>query len=131
MSDGDAGVVGNSDGGSDAGDDFERDAGFGEFLGLFASAAKHVGIPPFEADDGATFAGLLDEQLVQFLLGNGVLVGAFPGVKDLGGARCVTEQVGVYQGVVDNDLSLGEKGGASEGKESGISRACTNEINDT
>lgn len=131
VSDRDAGVIGNGDGGRDAGDDLEGDTGLGEFLGFFAAAPKHIGIAPLEADDSATLASLLDEQLVQILLGNSVLVGTFPGVKDLGGARCVTEQVCVHQGVVDNDLSLGEKGGASEGEESGISGASTNEINDT
>jgi hypothetical protein len=95
VGDGNAGVIGDGDSRGNAGNDFKGDAGFDQFLGFFTTSAKNVRVTAFESDDGSAFAGLLDEELIQFILGDGVLIGAFAGVQDFGGAGCVSEKVGV------------------------------------
>lgn len=77
----------------------ETNPGIGEFLGLLAAASEDVGVAALEAHDGLAGAGLGDEQGVEFLLGDGVLLGALAAVNDLGGPGREAQEVGVDQGV--------------------------------
>ncbi len=84
MGDGDAGVGGAGEDGTDAGDDLEGEFLAGERLGFLAAAAEDEGIAALETDDALAGAGFLDEEGVDFVLGEGVGAGFFAGVDDLG-----------------------------------------------
>ena len=84
VSDGDAGVAGDGDGGTDAGDDFAGDAVGEEELGFFGTAAEDEGVAGFEADDVLAGAGEFDEKAEDFGLDRFLLSGTFAGVDELG-----------------------------------------------
>ena len=78
---GDAGVGGGGDGGGDAGDDNEGDVMPGQELGFLAAAAKDEGVAAFEPGDSGAGGGPVGEELVDFVLGEG-LAAAFFADKD-------------------------------------------------
>ena len=124
VGDGDAGVRGRGHGGGNAGDDFKWHPGGGEFLRLFAAAAKDEWIAAFEADDGFALVGFFNEEGVEFVLRDGVVGGAFAGEDDfrLGGGKL--EEGGIAQSIIGDDLGAGEEFGTAHGEQPGIAGAC-------
>ena len=64
----DARIGRRRDGGGDAGDDDEGDAGVDERFGLFAAAAEDEGIAALQAHHDLPLPGALDEERVELLL---------------------------------------------------------------
>ena len=103
MGDGDSGICGGCDRGGDSGDDFKRNLRGMERFALFSASSEDEGVSTFQADDSLILARVIDEERVDFVLGFGVLGGAFADV-DLLGIGAMVEQTGVGEGVVDHDV---------------------------
>ncbi len=73
--------------GRHAGHDLERDARRSQCLGLLAAAAKHEGIAALEPHHTFAFAGLGQQQSIQFGLGDTVRPVVFATVDDLRSRR--------------------------------------------
>ena len=83
VGDGDSGVGRRGDGGGDAGDDFKGNMRRRQGETFFSAAAEDEWIAALQADNAFAELGLLDEQGVDFVLGHGVVGGAFTDVDDL------------------------------------------------
>ena len=114
--------------GGNAGHDFKRDAGGGQFPGLLAAAAKDVGIAALEADDAFAGAGFVHQQLVQLVLGNGVVAGAFAGINQFRARRGQAEQVPVDERVIDDHVRAAEQLRPAHGNQAGVARAGADQI---
>ena len=68
MSQRDARVGADADGGSDAGDNFEAHSGLGQGFGLFSAAAEDVRIAALETDDALAGPSRLDQHAMNFFL---------------------------------------------------------------
>jgi len=106
-----------------------RYPGGGQFLRLFAAASKHVRIAAFEADNGMAGARFLDQQLVQFLLGDGVLARAFAGVNKFGGGRGQAKQIAIDQRIVNHHAGPGQQFSAAQSQQPGVPGSCADQIN--
>ena len=73
---GDTGIGRGADGRRDAWDDFKGQARVVERQAFFAAAAEDEGVAAFETDDNLAFFGFGNEQVDDFILGQGV-VGRF------------------------------------------------------
>ena len=76
-------MEGGAEGGGDAGNDFNGNAGGDQLIHLFAAPAKNKGVAAFEANDEFSFECLIDEQLADILLWHGVLARHFAGDADV------------------------------------------------
>ena len=78
MGERDARIGGRRQRGSDAWNDFERNASLGERFGLLSTAAEDEGIAALEADDGFAFAGEADEGALDVALRGAEAAAFFP-----------------------------------------------------
>ena len=72
---------------ADPGYDFEGNAGVRQRLGFFPSPAEDERVATFQPDHRLPCLGARDEQVIDLGLGNGVMIGAFADVNQLGAAR--------------------------------------------
>ena len=107
---------------------FKRDARAGELLGFLAPAAEDVGITAFESHDAFACARPGDEQLVEFVLRNRMVLGAFAAVNDLGGLRRQAQQVRIHQRVIDHHVGAREQFGAAQREQARVARPGAHQI---
>jgi hypothetical protein len=120
----DAGIRRRRDGRRDAGDDLEGDAGLDDLQGLLAAAAEDHGVAALEAHHplALALAGLVDKELVDLGLRQGVLRGLLAHVDAFGGGRGVVQQTCGDEGVVDHHVSPGQHIAAANREKSWIAR---------
>jgi hypothetical protein len=122
MRDGDPGQRGRGHGGADAGHDLEGDAGLGEGQRFFSAAAEDEGVPALEAHHALAALGGADQDAVDLLLGDVVAARALADVEALRLAREL-EHGRVHQGVVEDEVGLGQPPGRAAREEIRITRA--------
>ncbi len=94
----------------------------GQLLGLLAAASEDVRISPFEADDAFAFPRPLDEQGIEFLLGDGSFLWALPSKNHFCGFRRQTEQLQVHQSIIDHHIGASEQLRASQSEQPRVAR---------
>src|SRR6187431_3267878 len=104
MGDGDARCRWYPDGGSDAGDDVERNSCGLEGVGLLAAATEHVRVSALQADDLEALTAEVDEKRVDDVL-RGRPARTLADVDELGPRSCQFEDGRIGQPVVDDDVS--------------------------
>jgi hypothetical protein len=105
VGDRDARVGGGSHARGDAGHDLEVDARLDQLLALLAPAPEDVRIAALEAADDEAGPGLLHDQVVDLVLGQGVVPALLAHVQDLAIRLAPLQEVGVGQVVVDHDVA--------------------------
>src|SRR5882724_10088748 len=92
-----------------AGHNFKRNFRRRKLLRLFAPTAKDVRVAAFEPDDGFAFLRFGDQQSVQFVLRDGVVVGAFAAVNNFNRLRGESQQIRIDQRVIDHNIGAREQ----------------------
>ncbi|GAA3072113.1 hypothetical protein GCM10020000_66030 [Streptomyces olivoverticillatus] len=93
VGDGDSGGARHADGAGDAGDDRARDAVFGQRPDLFHAAAEDERVAALESHDSLARLGVLDESVVDGLLGHEAAVRDLRRVDDLDVRGQLVEEV--------------------------------------
>ena len=116
-----AGVGGSGDGGRDAGDDFEGDAGGCEGERFFAAAAEDEGVAALEPDDALARRGLCRRgtSLISSCV-SALRSGDLPAKMRSAPASDVVEDGGADEPVVDNDVGCGETVAPGQGQQTGV-----------
>ena len=117
----------NADGGGNPGNDLERDAVFVKKQRLFATSIEHEGVAPLQPCDHAAFAGLLDQQVADSLLGHRARCGRAD-VDPFGVRRRLRDQAFVDEVVVDDDIGQGQARQSAHGDQSRITGPCADQI---
>ena len=131
MGQGDSRVLSGRDGRGDAGDDFEGDAGFRQCGRFLASSTEQKRIASFEPHHRPAVACGRDQASVDFLL----LDARSMIVTDAGGPLAFpmrpSQEQWIDESVVENEIRHREAFAATQGQQSGITGACSNEIDST
>ena len=127
VGDRDAGRARDRDRAGDAGDDRAGDAGLGERLELLHAAAEDVRVAALEPDDRLALLGVLDQRVVDGLLGHEPAVRDLRRVDHLDVRREFGEQIARAEAVGDDDVGLGEEAAAAHGDQVGVAGAAADE----
>ncbi len=116
---------------ADPGDDLEQDTRIRELGRLLAAAGEDHRVAALEPGDDPSLFRVLDDDLVDFVLGDGVVLRTFSDVNFLAAGFRPAEQLGTAQSVVNQhvrrlDALLGAKGDETE-----IAGAGADEITDS
>ncbi len=122
MGDRDAGQTGGRHGGAEAGDDLAGDAGLGQGERLLAAAPEDERVAALEPHHAAAAAGGADEQRVDRFLGGAAPPGALSD-RDLHRPRRQLERRGVHEGVVEDQVRLGEAARRAQRQQVRVSRS--------
>jgi len=125
----DSGGGGCCCGGGDAGDDFEIDAGLGQYGELFGCSAEDAGVAALEADDGFSGGGFFEEEPVDFVLGGGAWADSFGYVDDFGIGRGEFEQGGICELVIDYTVGGSQQLCAADSNQIRVAGSGANEVN--
>ena len=131
VGDGDAGIGRAADGGGDARHDFKRDSGLREFGSFFATASKNHGVAALESADRFAFEGLLDNESVDLVLGDGVVLRALASKDFFAAGLGPVEKFRATEGVVDEDVAGLDALLGLESGETDVSGASADEIADS
>ena len=122
-------IGGNRDGGGHAGNDFERDALLAQRLRLLSSAAEDERVAAFEAGDGIPPFRLVNEELVDLPLREGVIAPLLAGVDPARFSSGVTENLRADQMVVDDHIRLTDACRPAQRDQPGIPRPGADDVN--
>ena len=100
----------------------------GQDFQLLAAAAENEGVAALEADDAPVFLGQLDQEIVDFVLGQGVLGGFLAGVDDLGAGLGQVQDAVADEMVINQDIRLADEAGRPQGQQIGVAGAAANQI---
>jgi hypothetical protein len=131
MGERDAGAGGHGGERGDAGNHFEGNAGLGELFRFFATPTEHIGIAAFEPNHGFSSHRTVAEDLMDLVLGERVIPPTLSGVDDFSAGRGESEENGIDQRVVHDDVRAAQDFGATEGEETGIARTGPDEVHTT
>ena len=95
---------------SNAGDDFERNAGVGQSFGLFAAATEDERIAAFQPDDVAAALAAFDKQRADLFLRERVFGFLLADVDALGGRGREIEKFGIGQVIVEDAIGAVREG---------------------
>ena len=123
-----SGVGGCGESGGNAGYDFEFYAGLFAGGGFFSASAKEVRVAAFQAEDDFVSLCFFDYKGVYFFLRHGVFFCGFSDGDDLGVWFCEGKQFVRDEIVVEDDVGGGDEPEGLYCDESGVSGACTGEI---
>ena len=126
VGDGDAGGCGRGEGAADAGDELDGDAMVAEVADLLAASAEHEGVAALESDDAESGPGGVAHDVVDGALRRGCAAAGLANADEggLGGER---EDIGVYEGVVEDDVGVLESAEGALGEEFGVSGSCSDD----
>ncbi len=124
----DARVGRHRDGGGDSRDDFERNGGRRERLRLFAAAAEQERIAAFQPNDLLPGPRFFDQQLVDFILLQGVRAGLFPGVNYFHRFRRPLQHLRVAEVIVNHHFRPLDHFPGAQGDQSQIARSRADQI---
>jgi hypothetical protein len=116
------------DRGRDARDDLERDAGLHQRQRFLATAAEHEGVAALEAHDPPALAGELHEERGDQLLRHWT-AWALADVDQLDAFGDEGQHAVADEGVVDDDVGLGEQPGGLQGQQIRIAGTGADERN--
>ena len=125
---GDSSIGGDCADGGDSGHYLKGDPGDGQAFSFLAATAKEEGVSTLEADNDLAGLGMVNQEIVQFVLWNGVQVGSFPSEYNLDILRGEVEQVCVDKGVTNDDIGRGEQFCTAQSEQASVTGACANEI---
>jgi hypothetical protein len=115
-----------------AGHNFEWNVVFGEKLGFLAAAAEDAWVASFQANDSESFARPVHQHIVDgFLQRRADAIAALPGINALCIWTNLGQQVGMDQGVVDDDVGGSEQAEPANGNQIGRSRPGADEEDST
>src|SRR5438477_4447393 len=124
-----SGIGGTGNRRCNSGNNFERDAGIDNRLGLLCAATENKWIAAFQTHDFFSGARFFNEQLVDFILSQRVLARLFSGVNNVCVIARPAQHFRVRQMIVNNDVSLLDALLRAQRHESKISRTGANKIN--
>ena len=102
-------IGGHPDSRGDAGHDLKGDTSLFQSRSLLASSPKHKGIPPLQTDHLLPFPGFSHQDLVDLLLGNGVMAGPLAHIDIPGMSAAPHEDAVSHQPVVHDHFRLLKK----------------------
>jgi len=116
-----------TEGGRDAGNDFEIDMRGAESSDFFGGAAEQERVAALEANNGGVFLRRGDEQGVDFVLREKTEAAAFADIDALRGSGDELEDCGADEGVVEDDVCAFQDARSLAGEKFGITRARADE----
>jgi hypothetical protein len=124
---GDRGHGQRREAGGYARDDAERDAGLGQSQSLLSTAAEHARIAALKAKHAMARARERNEAVRDARLRRRGLAAALPSKFEGGTGIGQRQHARIDEGVVDDDIGLGETGKRLEREQRGIAGACAGE----
>jgi len=129
MRQGKAGVFSGGRRGCNARNDFEFDAMSRQSLGFFAAAAENVRVPAFQTNDGFPFQGFFNQLFVDLFLLQSPAAGAVGAGGSLSLSPGVTEEQGIDESIVEDEIGFLQTAEPLQRDEAGITGAAPYQIN--